>query len=244
MQKTTIVFPCYNEEKRLHKAIFVEFLKKNNNIFIIFVDDGSTDNSLSLLQEMQKETPEQIHIHVLTKNSGKAEAVRQGLLKAIELGAYIVGYADADLATPLYELQRLAKIINKQKYKILLGSRVGLLGKQIQRKAIRHYCGRIFATVVASMILKLRVYDTQCGAKFFKCNESLIKTLSNKFSSKWIFDVELIKRLLNTQEISVNDFVEEPLNEWKDIDGSKLGVLSMLKVLLDLVKLKWQCFLQ
>lgn len=234
MQKTTIVFPCYNEEKRINQAAFISFVQKND-IRLLFVDDGSKDRSLSILQALRSEKPNHIFIHRLKAKSGKAEAVRQGLLQALALGSPIVGYADIDLATPLDELVRLAELLSESEAKILLGSRVKLLGRRIQRKKLRHYLGRFFATL-ASLILKLEVYDTQCGAKFFKCHRELELALNHEFVTQWVFDLELIKRLLNNDNIAVSDFIEEPLKSWSDIDGSKLSTFAIFKAMYDLLK--------
>ncbi len=234
--QTTIVFPCYNEEKRLNKEAFLQFVEANDEFNLLFVDDGSTDNSLSILNEMKEACSDRIFIHALSKNSGKAEAVRQGLLKALEVGSPIVGYADTDLATPLYELKRLAEILDRSDYKVLMGSRVKMLGRKIKRKLMRHLLGRVFATF-ASVVLKLEVYDTQCGAKFFKCSKELNQALVNRFISKWIFDVELLKRLLDAKTIMVNDFYEEPVRQWIDVEGSKLNLLSMLRSIVDFIKI-------
>lgn len=236
MSKKIIIFPVYNEEKRIKTNSFIEFIENNPDFQFVFVDDGSTDNSLAVLQDIQSKVPERIHIKQLEKNAGKAEAVRQGLLFALVLDASIVGYADADLSTPLNELKRLANKLDSSSYKVLLGSRVKLLGKQIERKMLRHYLGRVFATL-ASMVLNLPVYDTQCGAKFFKCNNDLKQALEKPFVSRWVFDIEIIKRLLKTNGVKVEDFIEEPLDEWIDVAGSKLHVFAMFKAVYDLLKI-------
>lgn len=236
MQQKIIVFPVYNEEYRIKKSCFIEFIENNPDFQLVFVDDGSTDRSLAILQEIQSKMPARIHIKKLEKNSGKAEAVRQGLLFALGMKPAILGYGDADLSTSLDELKRLANKLDTSQYQVLLGSRVKLLGKHIERKMLRHYFGRVFATL-ASIVLNLGVYDTQCGAKFFKCNNELHKILETPFLSRWVFDIEIMKRLLKTQGMQVNDFVEEPLNEWITVADSKLGLLSMVKAVYDLLKI-------
>ncbi len=236
MTSKIIVFPVYNEEKRIKKSSYVKFIENNADFQFIFVDDGSTDHSLLILQEIQKTAPERIHIKQLGENSGKAEAVRQGLLGALALDVSIVGYADVDLSTPFHELKRLADTLEKSQYKVLLGSRVMLLGKHIKRNMLRHYLGRVFATL-ASVVLKLPVYDTQCGAKFFKNNDILKTVLKKPFRSRWVFDIEIIRRLLKTKAYTVSDFVEEPLNEWTHVSGSKLSSMAMLKAVIDLLKI-------
>src|SRR5204862_482251 len=85
------------------------------------------------------------------------------LARALDRGAEVVGYVDADLSTPVAEVARLLDEMEQRGVAVVMGARVALLGTAIQRRALRHYLGRLFATA-ASIILGLPVYDTQCGA--------------------------------------------------------------------------------
>ena len=116
-----------------------------------------------------------------------------------------------------------------------MAARVGLLGRTIERRAARHYLGRVFATF-ASLALRLRVYDTQCGAKLFRVTPGVVDALSRPFRSSWVFDVELIGRLLRTSAAPLPEtaFEEVPLLEWHDVSGSKLGALEMARAAADL----------
>ena len=75
----------------------------------------------------------------------------------------------------------------------VFGSRIRRLGAAITRDPLRHYFGRVFATL-ASMVLDLAVYDTQCGAKLFRVNDDLRRAFGH-VSLRWIFDVELLARI-------------------------------------------------
>lgn len=99
------------------------------------------------------------------------------------------------MATPINELLLIFdKIQSSDHFKIALGSRLQRLGANIERKDLRHYLGRIFATF-ASIILKLIVYDTQCGAKIL--HQSIISITCNEvFISKCLFDVEIVARVI------------------------------------------------
>lgn len=242
MQKTAIVIPCFNEEKRLDTNCFADYVDSHRDISFVFVNDGSTDNTLSVLHHLQSKNPFQIQVVDLNKNSGKAEAIRQGFLHAVKLEFENIGYWDADLATPLGIIDKFLSVLETNTASIIMGARVMLLGRDIERKRTRHYLGRIFATVVSMLILKLPVYDTQCGAKIFRNNNFLKRVFSQPFRVNWIFDVELIARY---QMISKNEnvfdmanfIIEYPLDIWRDVGGSKLKSTDYFVALFDVTKL-------
>jgi glycosyltransferase involved in cell wall biosynthesis len=204
------------------------------------VNDGSRDATLSILQALQNEFETQFQCVNLSKNSGKAEAVRHGMLQAHQTGKFdYIGYWDADFSTPLEEINHfIAYSGGHLSHSIVMGSRISRLGSQIRRKLKRHYLGRIFSTLT-SYILGLRVYDTQCGAKLIASKE--IDTLLEKpFISKWFFDVEILARLIKKygKEKTYNIALEVPLLTWHEIGGSKLKTSDFIKVPLELFKIK------
>jgi len=232
MRKTMIIVPCYNESKRINPKAFLCALEKNLNLSFLFVNDGSTDDTLNILNSIQKKYPAQVDIVSLEKNSGKAEAVRRGMLKALEGRFDNVGYWDADLATPLDAIDDFCRLLDSTDAEIVIGSRVRLLGRKIERRAMRHYLGRIFATC-ASMLLNISVYDTQCGAKIFKNSPSLKQVFGKPFKVKWTFDVEMLARFpivmgASPAEIS-SRWIEHPLDEWVDVKGSKVKGKDFIK---------------
>jgi dolichyl-phosphate beta-glucosyltransferase len=239
MLKTIIVIPCYNEAERLKDAEFNLLLQKPD-LQLLFVNDGSKDNTEQRLEEMIRKIGNNASIINLKINRGKAEAVRCGMLQAIRQGAIITGFIDADMATPAKEVLRLLNEAIKKEAAVTLGSRVRLLGTMISRRPVRHYIGRLFSKC-ASIILRLPVYDTQCGAKLFYVSPSLKDALLKPFNSRWIFDVELIGRLLigseTSKPLTAQDFVEIPLNEWMDVKGSKITFADFIKAASDLMKI-------
>lgn len=231
--------PCHNEEARIDRNAFVTLVDSRADVDVLFVDDGSDDRTLEVLGDMVRQRPNRLRTLSLESNQGKAEAVRRGLLDALANGAAFVGYLDADLATPLDEMSRLSNIIVERGADVVLGSRVSMLGRRIERTHTRHYLGRVFASA-ASVVLGLNVYDTQCGAKIFRASSALSAALATPFVSRWVFDVELLGRLLTGGEegppIDASRILEEPLLSWRDIPGSKLSLGSMAGAPLDLVR--------
>jgi len=232
--------PCYNEERRLHRARFAAFAR-DPRLDLLFVDDGSKDGTAKMLAQLASESDGKIAFHSLPQNAGKGEAVRQGLLLALDEGYPVVGFADADLSTPPDELLKLLGHLDAPGVQAVTGARVMLVGRHIERKHTRHYLGRIFATLAAS-ILRTPFYDTQCGAKLFRASPLLRAALTRPFVSRWAFDVELLGRLLvgldGEEGLAPGELVEVPLDEWVDVDGSKLHMGSMAKTLLDLAKIE------
>ncbi len=244
MGKSIIVVPCYNEAKRLPVDTFREYLRSHPTTRFLFVDDGSKDATLEVINKLGAAAPDQIEVHPLAKNSGKAEAVRQGLLHAVKnLESDFVGYWDADLATPLDAIDNLQSILEQQSsIKLIMGSRVRLLGREIQRKAARHYLGRVFATF-ASMTLRLAVYDTQCGAKLLRVTPELPVILADPFSVPLDLrrrtDRPLFARLQKIPAVGDPEWIYEfPLYRWVDIEGSKLKPTDFLRAALDLLEIR------
>ncbi len=229
-REIALVIPCFNEAARLDRAEILRLARARPDLTLVLVDDGSSDQTAEVLTALRSAS-DAIRVVALERNRGKAEAVRAGLLAAIADGARIVGYADADLSTPVGELLRLAACVDRYRVDVILASRVRLLGRQIDRHAHRHYLGRVFATF-ASIALRLPVYDTQCGAKFFRVTPALVAALRSPFRTRWIFDVELLARLLDggrdAPPISPGAIREVPLLVWQDVRGSKLRAGGML----------------
>jgi glycosyltransferase involved in cell wall biosynthesis len=235
---TTIVIPCYNEEKRLNIQAFSDFAIKNLSITFLFINDGSKDNTVDLLTQLTNNR-ENLQFLNLEKNGGKAEAVRRGMLFAAEkYDCDFIGFFDADLATPLVEIKNFISTMAQNDFDLITGLRLMRLGAKVKRKTSRHYLGRIFATS-ASKMLKLPVYDTQCGAKLYK--KQVVEPLfKDNFITKWLFDVEILARYINIfgREKAMEKIYEYPLYQWEDIGGSQLKVRDFFKAPVELWKIK------
>jgi len=247
MASATIIVPCYNEELRLNVAAFRNFDIPSHEIRFLFVDDGSTDGTAALLEALRASDPRRFAVLNLQPNQGKAEAVRQGLVTAIRSQREYVGFWDADLATPLGAISDFLDLAEtRPELELVMGARVKLLGRKVERRATRHYAGRVFATVVSTM-LGLPVYDTQCGAKLFRMSPSIHTLFDTPFVSRWIFDVEILARLIQCRrgkQLSPIEKVvyEFPLLEWKDIPGSKLAYGDFFRAAFELAQIYKQYF--
>lgn len=199
-----IVIPCYNEEKRFPLDHFISFVDANPTIGFLLVNDGSTDNTVAVLRKASAGREDRVGIIDQPRNGGKGEAVRTGMLAAIrQPDCLYAGFWDADMATPLNLIGGLMGVLAAQpELAMVFGARVKLLGRRIERRAIRHYLGRTFATVV-SVVLRLPVYDTQCGAKIFRVTETTADLFTEPFDSRWVFDVEIIARFIRQRNYNM-----------------------------------------
>lgn len=224
-----IVVPCYNEERRLDLDAFERFLQEQKTTRLVLVNDGSSDDTRLLLHELAGRVPRQVQVLDLEQNVGKAEAVRAGVQRALQLQPppEWIGYLDADLAVPLEEIPyffSFAKLQNnRQPLGMIFGSRVARGGAKIRRKWFRYYISRILATL-RSQAVPLLIYDTQCGAKFF-LREVAQRLFAEPFISRWLFDVELFARFHQRAVARGGDADEElcevPLRVWTEVEGSR-----------------------
>jgi dolichyl-phosphate beta-glucosyltransferase len=239
MPEICIVIPCYNEARRLPSDELLAFLEASPHVDFWLVDDGSVDGTYEALLALQRRQPGRVHVRRLDQNRGKAEAVRAGVLDAASLARYaFIGYWDADLSTPLAEIDLLLDALHRNsRWQLALGSRVKRLGSEIERRAARHVLGRIFAAC-ASGVLGVAVYDSQCGAKIFR--SELVPTLfRDPFLTRWLFDLEMLVRLRNEVGAAlVDQTVEVPLRRWLEVGGSKLKPRDMIAVPRELLAIR------
>lgn len=230
MADTSIIVPCYNEAERLNAESFLEFSDRHSDVVLRLVNDGSQDRTAEILAQLAQDSRGRIQTQSMETNVGKAEAVRQGMIAAAEHGYSYVGFWDADLATPLGMIPQFVQVLkDRPQLNAVIGSRMPLLGRRIERHPLRSLCGRVFATA-ASVALGLRVFDTQCGAKLFRANDAFMSWYGNPFISRWIFDVEVMARMRAIQRHEADSgqatfresIYELPLDHWHDVAGSKL----------------------
>lgn len=225
-----IVMPCFNEARRLDIPALLLALATTPGLRLVCVDDGSTDGTLAMLHGLRDAAPERVRVLALHRNQGKAEAVRQGLLTACTGpgAAALVGYWDADLATPMDAVEDFRRVMTRlPDIQVVFGSRRALLGHRINRTPMRRAVSRICATLARAAI-GLSVGDTQCGAKLLRNSAPLRQALARPFDSGWLFDVELFARLCQQLPRPREAFFELPLAQWNEVPGSKVSGRAIL----------------
>ena len=235
-----LVVPCFNEEHRLPVDALREVAIEGVRLEILLVDDGSSDGTFRLLDSLRASDPSRFSVLRLERNSGKAEAVRRGIVAALDRHPDLVGFWDADLATPLSEIPAFLDVFaTRPEIEMVFAARVRLLGRSISRNPARHYFGRVGATLISSS-LGLAVYDTQCGAKLFRAGEAMREVFATPFLSRWIFDVEIIARLVQQRgrDAAARAIYELPITTWHDVKGSKVRSTDFFRALKDLGRIR------
>lgn len=227
-----IVIPCYNEEERLLGTEFKEFVHKNLGYHLCFVNDGSKDNTLGVLEKLRKGNEDRISVYNCEKNGGKAEAVRLGMLHLAQQNQYnYIGFLDADLSTSLEDFKVLANEISNSNFQIVSGSRMTRMGADIAKESARAIISKTVNFIIRKT-LGMNFNDTQCGAKIMT-KEIVAKTFQKKFLTKWLFDVEIFMRMKKVYgtKVAKSLICEKPLNRWIHMDGSKLSFKDSFKIM-------------
>jgi glycosyltransferase involved in cell wall biosynthesis len=224
----SIVIPAYNEEKRLPATLSIiqAYLHATGWEFaeIVVVDDGSRDATAELAR--------QAGVRVLQNpgNRGKGYSVRHGMLKA--KGDWLL-FSDADLSTPIEEVEKLWNAVAREQAQAAIGSRDldrSLIG--VRQPLFREFGGRFFNLVIR-LITGLPFHDTQCGFKLFEgaaAREIFRRQLVERFG----FDVEV---LFIAQKLGYRT-LEVPVR-WNDVAGTKVKMTGALLAFLDPIKVRW-----
>lgn len=213
----SIIIPAYNEAGRIMPSLerILSYVKQKQDRFeIIVVDDGSTDATFEFLEKKYASQGLVTVIRNLT-NKGKGYSVKRGALQA--KGDYIL-FTDADLSTPITELEKLLRCANKG-YDVVFGSRA-LKSKDvtIQKTFHRALMGRIFSFLTGVFVMK-GIKDTQCGFKLFT-SKAAKKIFPLQKLEGFSFDVELLylakKSGFSIKEVAV---------DWYDSKNSRVRLL-------------------
>ena len=227
----SIVIPAYNEEAVIKKTLekVAEYLEGRYLSYeIIVVCDGCKDNTARLAEEAAKANHK---IQVLDRktNMGKGFSVRQGCLEA--KGNYVI-FTDADLSTPIDEIEKLLKWL-EEGYDIAIGSRALKESDiQVRQAWYRQTMGKIFNLLVQTLAIK-GIKDTQCGFKGFK-KEVARKIFQRQAINGFGFDVEVlyIARMLGYS-------IKEVPVRWLNRAASKVNPLTHpLQMLTDLIRIR------
>ncbi len=224
----SVVIPAYNEGARLPG--FVEQLTRvclahpSPVLELIVSDDGSAPEhvekeraSIERAQARLAEagSPHHFRFVAAEHNGGKGSAIRRGWRQSDPQASWLA-FLDADGAVSAEEFLRLAtQATASRSLDVVVGSRIRMAGRHVERSLFRHLQGRIFATLT-DLRFQLGYYDTQCGAKLFRA--SMLRPLLDRLrEDRWLLDVELLA-LMHQQGARA---LEVPI-DWADTGDSKV----------------------
>lgn len=231
-----IIVPCFNEGKRILINDYLEFVNQNPDFHLLFVDDGSTDNTYHIIDQLSKQS-ENIQACQLKNNSGKAEAIRYGINKVINEECYDkFGYLDADLAIPFSEVLRL-KTKLEEGYDFAFSSKKITEDSNLEYKFKRYFIGRVLSLMVRAS-LKTKIYDTQCGCKLMT-RELARVAFAEKFINPWLFDIEIIWRMILKlgKSFMQEKMIEVPVKRLIDRGSSRIKATDLLSLPFDFLKI-------
>ena len=231
----SIVIPAYNESGRIGKALD-EVLRcvheRDWQAEILVVNDGSTDRTAAIVQELAGLHPE-IRLLNNPENRGKGFSVRQGVLHAV---GDMVMFTDADLSAPMEEAERLFDAL-RQGADIAIGSRWLERKRQTLKQPLyRQFFGRCF-NAITRLVMGLPFADTQCGFKAL--HRPVAQTIFQlQRIERWGFDPELLfialKRGYTVREVPVT---------WGHDERSRLSYLKDgVKMLEEIAYIRWEAF--
>jgi len=229
--KVSLVIPAFNEANRIKDSLrgIAEYLKTTKfDSEILVVDDGSSDETAAIVQRLDYSGLALIRNDI---NRGKGYSVRRGVLAAT--GDFVL-FSDADLSTPIEELDRLLAAAVQEKADVVVGSR-GLDSRLIEKhqSSVRENGGRLF-NVMVRMLLGLNIRDTQCGFKLFR-RSTVQSAFQKQTTDGFGFDPELLF-LMSRQGLKI---LEVPVR-WRHADGSKIRFFrDGCGMFVDLLRIRW-----
>ena len=234
-KKLSIVIPFYNESKRVKNTfeIIKKFIKKNKiNIEIVFVNDGSTDNSANLVKKfLSRVRSKKVKYKLISykKNVGKGFAIIQGIKRSTSPWILTCDFDMSVLPSTYKDWLKKNYIVKK---KCAYFASRNLKKSQVKTLWIRKFYGLFFKSLI-KFLFNIKLKDTQCGYKLY--NSSYIKKIIPKLKSYcYVQDVEIIIHLM-----SKNIEIKELPIKWTHRKGSKISLLSdPVNMIFDLIKIK------
>lgn len=222
--------PVFNEEKTI-KAV-IEKVKgtklKNVSKEIIIVDDSSTDSTRDILEKINDNS---VKIHYHNKNCGKGAAIRTGLKNA---AGDIILIQDADLEYEPKDYEKLLMPILQNKAKVVYGSRLKAIRRNMQKMYKLHYIGNLFLTLLTNLLYGAKITDMETGYKVFR--KEVLKGINLK-SKRFDFEPELTAKILKKgykiKEVDI-DFNPRTIEE-----GKKITWVDGIKALYYLIKYRF-----
>lgn len=233
MPSLSIVIPAYNEAARISSTVRTVARHLRSGPFgpseIVVVDDGSVDGTAELARGDGR-APVPLTVLRNGRNRGKGFSVRRGMRAASQEWILVT---DADLSTPISELDKLLRAALAGGYDVAIGSRAkdrSLIG--VRQPLYREAAGRLF-NLHMRLFTGLDIADTQCGFKLFR-RAAARRIAALQRSHGFGFDVE---QLYLARKLGFE--IVEVAVRWDNCAESSVGVGGGMGAFLDLWRLRW-----
>ncbi|WHM37983.1 dolichyl-phosphate beta-glucosyltransferase [Streptomyces sp. BPTC-684] len=227
----SVVVPAYNEERRLGPTLDAIRDHLHDSALsweLIVVDDGSEDGTAHVARRAAA-GDHRIRLLAADRNRGKGHALRLGV--GASRGARVL-LTDADLATPVAELDRLAKELDGAEAAAAIGSRAHPEADiAVHQGRVREWLGRMGNRLIRAVAVP-GIHDTQCGFKLFDGDKARAAFADARLDG-WGIDVEILQYFRRHGW----PVAEVPVR-WSHQEGSKVGPADYGRVLLELVRLR------
>ncbi|RLC34683.1 MAG: hypothetical protein DRZ76_02245 [Candidatus Nealsonbacteria bacterium] len=233
----SVIIPAYNEGKNISKTLDVVSKYLNSQPYsyeIIVVSDGSTDDTVKVVQEKAKLLPN-VFVVDRKRNRGKGYTVKEGMLEA---NGNIRLFTDADNSTDISHFEKMRPLFDSG-YDVVIGSRdpkdapgARQAVPQPWHKRLLGNLGNLFVQLVAVR----GIWDTQCGFKAFR-HYAAEKIFSQTKINRWGFDIEALA-LARKFGYKIGII---PVN-WINNPESRVKFSSYFQVLWETIKIRWNLY--
>lgn len=233
IEEISVVIPAYNESMRISNTLakIFEYLTNRFKEFeVIVVDDGSKDETVNVVKGIASQYPKTLHLIENPHNRGKGYATKVGALSA--RFPYVL-LTDADLSTPIDEIQKLAPYASPRS--VVIASRgMRESNLEVRQPFYRETMGRVFNLIVQTLLLQ-GISDTQCGFKLFG-REVVDKIFPQLFTERFAFDVEILVRA-KKEGFEIH---EVPVR-WRNDERTRVhAIRDSFQMLLDVLRIWWK----
>ena len=209
----SVVIPAYNEAGRIAeplRRIHDHMQGRSLAAEFVIVDDGSTDGTAEAVRRIAADLGLVLRV-LAAEHRGKGHAVRIGMTAA---RGRVVLMTDADLSTPIDELDRFMPCLRDGAHVVIGSRRLGGAVIEVRQPFLREAMGRVFTLL--TQLLVVRVSDATCGFKLFT-REAAHEIFSRLTLDDWSFDAEA---LFVARKLGYG-FREVPI-AWRDSPGTKV----------------------
>ena len=228
--------PAHNEENRIGKTLesygkFFEDLKKKKEVKdfeIVVVLNACKDKTIDVVRKVMKNYKEIKYLNF--EMGGKGFAIIEGFKYSLDKERELIGFVDADMATPPEAFYELIKNIGEHHGIIASRHKKGAI--VIGKTMLGILKSKIFNFLIRS-VLFIPYRDTQCGAKLFK-REALERVISEIGITEWAFDVDLLYKIRKK-----GYKIKEIPTVWEEQRGSKLDLIRVsIRMFFSIIRLR------